>query len=237
MLGSSTPSTPRSVSGVKAGEKVIIHGQNGPARRRQAVTAETPATPNERRGSSRSAIRAPRRSSPSRSSSPASIAAFALPSSIYPPLEFPRIVIIAHSGTLPPQSMMLTVTRPLEQAVMEVPGIRRVRSRSIRGAAEISAQFDPSTDMVVALQQVQNRVAETRGELPADTELTVERLTPAVFPIFILSMTGPLPTPDLNDYAHLRRAAGTGPRAGRRPDRSAGQRHARDRGGARSARS
>ena len=58
------------------------------------------------------------------------IAAFALPSSIYPPLEFPRIVIIAHSGTLPPQSMMLTVTRPLEQAALEVPGIRRVRSGS-----------------------------------------------------------------------------------------------------------
>src|SRR4051794_33266076 len=129
------------------------------------------------------------------------IAAFQLPSSIYPPLEFPRIVIIAKSGTLPPQSMMLTVTRPLETAVMEVPGIRRVRSRSIRGATEISAQFDPATDMVVALQQVQNRVAESRGDLPADTDLTVERLTPAVFPILILSMTGSLPTPDLNDYA------------------------------------
>jgi len=129
------------------------------------------------------------------------IAALALPSSIYPPLEFPRIVIIAHSGTLPPQSMMLTVTRPIETAVMEVPGIRRVRSRSIRGASEISAQFDPATDMVVALQQVQNRVAETKADLPTDTDLTVERLTPAVFPILILSMTGPLATADLNDYA------------------------------------
>ena len=78
--------------------------------------------------------------------------------------------------------MMLTVTRPIEQAVMEVPGIRRVRSTSIRGATEISAQFDPATDMVLALQQVQNRVAEIRGDLPADSELTVERLTPAVFP-------------------------------------------------------
>jgi CzcA family heavy metal efflux pump len=129
------------------------------------------------------------------------IAAFALPSSIYPPLEFPRIVIIARSGTLPSQSMMLIVTRPVEQAVIEVPGVRRVRSTSFRGAAEISAQFDPSTDMVVALQQVQNRVAEIRGELPADTELTVERLTPAVFPVFILSLTGNLATADLNDYA------------------------------------
>ena len=129
------------------------------------------------------------------------ISAFTLPSSIYPPLEFPRIAIIVHSGTLPAQSMMLTVARPIEQAALEVPGIRRVRSRSIRGAAEISAQFAPSTDMLVALQQVQNRVAEIRDELPADSELTVERLTPAVFPMLILSLTGSLPTAELSDYA------------------------------------
>ena len=129
------------------------------------------------------------------------IAALSLPSSIYPPLEFPRIVTIVKSGTLPSQSMMLTVSRPVEQAIMEVPGIRRVRSRTIRGAAEISAQFAAATDMVVALQQVQNRISEIRGELPADAEITVERLTPAVFPVFILSMTGALSTADLNDYA------------------------------------
>ena len=129
------------------------------------------------------------------------LAARALPSSIYPPLQFPRIVMVIHSGTLPPQSMMLTVTRPVEEAVMSVPGIRRVRSRSIRGAAEISAQFDASTDMIVALQQVQNRVAEVTGELPMDSQIQVERMTPAIFPVFILSMTGSLPTADLFDYA------------------------------------
>jgi len=131
------------------------------------------------------------------------IAARALPSSIYPPLEFPRIVIVAHSGTLPPQSMSLIVTRPIEQVVMAVPGIRRVRSKSIRGAAEISAQFDASTDMVTALQMVQNRVAEITGDLPARTELQIERMTPAIFPVFIISLTGSLPTPDLYDYANF----------------------------------
>ena len=58
--------------------------------------------------------------------------------------------------------MVLTVTRPLEQAMMEVPGIRRVRSTTFRGASEISAQFDPATDMTVAVQQAQSRIAETR---------------------------------------------------------------------------
>jgi CzcA family heavy metal efflux pump len=127
----------------------------------------------------------------------------ALPSSIYPPLQFPRIVIVAHAGTLPPQSMSLIVTRPLEQAIMSVPGIYRVRSRSIRGAAEISAQFNASTDMVVALQTVQNRISEITRELPSGTDLQVERMTPEVFPVFILSMTGSLPTPDLYDYANF----------------------------------
>jgi CzcA family heavy metal efflux pump len=131
------------------------------------------------------------------------VAAVALPSGIYPPLQFPRVVIVAHSGTLPPQSMSLIVTRPIEQVIMAVPGVRRVRSKSIRGASEISAQFDPATDMVVALQMVQNRIAEITGDLPADTQLQVERMTPEIFPVFILSITGTLPTADLYDYANF----------------------------------
>ena len=139
-----------------------------------------------------------------------------LPSSIYPRLEFPRVVIIGHSGTLPARTMMLSVTRPLEQAVMEVPGIRRVRSTTFRGATEISAQFEPSSDMIVALQQVQGKIDDARPSLPAETDLIVERLTPAAFPMYILNLTGPLSSADLHDYAfyvmrpRLARVAGAG---------------------------
>jgi CzcA family heavy metal efflux pump len=144
------------------------------------------------------------------------IAVVALPSSIYPPLQFPRIAVIAQAGTTPAPSMTLTVTRPIEQAIMEVQGIRRVRSRTFRGATEISALFDPSTDMIVALQQVQNRIAEIRGVLPAETDLTVERLTPAAFPMFSMNLTGGLSAADLRDYGFytirpaLSRVAGVG---------------------------
>ncbi len=143
-------------------------------------------------------------------------AGWGLPSSIYPRLEFPRVVIIGHSGTLPARAMMLSVTRPLEQAVMEVPGIRRVRSTTFRGATEISAQFEPSTDMVVALQQVQGKVDDERPSLPDGTDLIVERLTPAAFPMYILNLSGSVPTADLYDYGfyvmrpRLARVAGAG---------------------------
>src|SRR5690349_15892696 len=144
------------------------------------------------------------------------VAGFNLPSSIYPRLEFPRVVIIGHSGTLPARAMMMSVTRPLEQAVMEVPGIRRVRSTTFRGATEISAQFEPSTNMIVALQQVQGKVDDARPSLPEGTDLIVERLTPAAFPMYILNLTGPLSSAELHDYAfyvmrpRLARVAGAG---------------------------
>jgi multidrug efflux pump subunit AcrB len=124
-----------------------------------------------------------------------------LASSIYPPLQFPRIVMVAHSGILPARSMMLSVTRPLEQAAREVPGIRRVRSKTFRGSAEVSALFDPATDMELALQQLRARVAEARGGMPADLDLQIERLSPATFPMYSLILTGGLPVADLHDYA------------------------------------
>jgi CzcA family heavy metal efflux pump len=129
------------------------------------------------------------------------IALPSLASSIYPPLQFPRIVVVAHSGILPARSMMLTVTRPLEQAIREVPGIRRVRSRTFRGAAEISCLFEPATNMDLALQQMQARIAEARTGMPAELDLQVERLSPATFPMYSLILTGGLPIADLRDYA------------------------------------
>ncbi len=129
------------------------------------------------------------------------IALPSLASSIYPPLQFPRVVVVAHSGILPARAMMLNVTRPLEQALREVPGIRRVRSKTFRGSAELSALFEPATNMDLALQQVQARIAEGRSGMPAELDLQVERLSPSTFPMYSLILTGGLPIADLRDYA------------------------------------
>jgi multidrug efflux pump subunit AcrB len=129
------------------------------------------------------------------------VSLFQLPSNIYPELTFPRIVILVHAGDLSPDTTLLTVTRPIEEQVSTVLGARRVRSRTIRGATEISVLFSQGTDMQQALQMVQARVNETRGSLPADAEIEVERLTPAVFPVLGLILNGNVPDADLRDYA------------------------------------
>jgi len=130
------------------------------------------------------------------------IAIFRLPSNIYPELTFPRIVILAHSGDLSPQIMLLQVTRPIEESVGTVLGARRVRSKTIRGGAEISVLFNPDMDMQYALQLAEGRVSEVKASLPPDTELQVERLTPAIFPIISLILNGEVPASDLRDYAY-----------------------------------
>ena len=129
-------------------------------------------------------------------------AVFTLPSNIYPELNFPRIVILAHSGDLAPDTMLLNVTRPLEEASSTVQGVRRVRSRTIRGACEISVLFAPDMDMQYALQLVQAHVSAERSGLPADTTLEVERVTPVVFPVLSLILNGNVPGRDLRDYAY-----------------------------------
>jgi CzcA family heavy metal efflux pump len=124
-----------------------------------------------------------------------------LPSSIYPEVEFPRIVIVAKAGDLSPRLMQLAVTRPLEEAARAVLGVRRVRSKTIRGATEISVLFNPDADMRYALQLMQGKTDEVKPTLPAGTEMQVERMTPSIFPIFMINLTGKVPARDLRDLA------------------------------------
>ncbi len=128
------------------------------------------------------------------------VTVFRLPSNIYPELHFPRIVILIHAGDLSPKAMLLTVTRQVEESVSTMLGVRRVRSKTIRGGAEISVLFASDMDMQYALQLVQGRVSEVRSDLPPNTDVVVERLTPTVFPILSYVLNGNVPASDLRDY-------------------------------------
>ena len=122
-------------------------------------------------------------------------AATQLPSAIYPEVEFPRIIVVAQGVQLEPRNMINAVARPLENGVSALQGVQvlRVTTRAVRGEAEISIQFSPSTDMQLALQLTQTKVAEVQPELPIGITVDVQRLTPSVFPIISYNVTGAPP--------------------------------------------
>ncbi|MEO7965678.1 MAG: efflux RND transporter permease subunit, partial [Gemmatimonadaceae bacterium] len=115
---------------------------------------------------------------------------FSLPSAIYPELNFSRITIVAEGSSLGARQILFAISRPIEEAVGVVPGVTRVQSRSIRGGAEINVTFAQNIDIQVALQQVQARINQIRGDLPLGLELQVERLTPSLFPIVSYNLEG-----------------------------------------------
>jgi CzcA family heavy metal efflux pump len=127
-------------------------------------------------------------------------AAWQLPISIFPQTDFPRIVIIVDNGEAPASQTLVSVTRPIEEAMNGIPGIARIKSKTARGSAEINLYFEWNGDIIQELQLVQARMSQLLSTLPPTAEIrNIERLTFAVFPVTGYSLTS-----DKRDEATLR---------------------------------
>src|SRR5713101_2028382 len=127
-------------------------------------------------------------------------AAWQLPIAIFPATNFPRIVIIVDNGVAPGPQTLVSVTRPIEEAMNGIPGIQRIKSKTSRGSSEISLFFDWNVDIIQSLQFVQARLSQLGSTLPSTAKIEhVERLTFAVFPVTGYSLTS-----DTRDLASLR---------------------------------
>src|SRR5215467_11884543 len=115
--------------------------------------------------------------------------AFSIPISVFPNTDFPRIVIGVDNGVMPIDQMLVTITRPLEEAVNSVPGLQKVTSITSRGSAEVDLFFDWGSDMILTLQRVDAVVARMQAELPSTAKVETHRMTFAVFPIIGYSLT------------------------------------------------
>jgi CzcA family heavy metal efflux pump len=103
--------------------------------------------------------------------------------SLFPEITFPKIKVIADAGQLPVDQMMLTVTRPLELAIKEVPDLITIRSATSRGSCEISAFMEWDSDIDLAQQRIESKINQIRYQLPPEIEIDVERMNPSTLPV------------------------------------------------------
>ena len=125
------------------------------------------------------------------------IVAGQLPKAIYPEVSFPREQVVARLPGAPAETVLAGVTRPLEEVLTTIPGVVRIRSRTVRGAAELSLYFAPDADMGSLHPQVLARTAESRSSLPLGAEVTAMRVLASGFPILSLNVEGPYPASQL----------------------------------------
>lgn len=108
--------------------------------------------------------------------------------SLFPEITFPKIKIIADAGLQPVDKMMVTVTRPLELAIKKIPDLTDIRSITSRGSCEISAFINWDANVDLSQQRIESRIAEIRNTLPANVDITIEKMNPSILPVMGFSL-------------------------------------------------
>jgi len=114
------------------------------------------------------------------------VSIFQLPSGIYPEMQFPRVIVVAKAGQLSPDLVEAQMTRPLEQALAIVPGVRHVRARTIRGAVELSLLLTDGADPLTV--QYACQAAVDHVELPRGATTVVQRVLPTSVPVITFNV-------------------------------------------------
>ncbi|AMR29787.1 acriflavine resistance protein B [Hymenobacter psoromatis] len=107
---------------------------------------------------------------------------------LFPEVTFPKITLIADAGQQPIDRMMITVTKPLEAAVKRVKGVTVVKSSTSRGSCVIQVFLDWHVDVYATKAQLESRVNEIKGLLPAGVTITTEAMNQSLFPVLGYSL-------------------------------------------------
>src|SRR6185437_14065634 len=117
--------------------------------------------------------------------------ATSMPSSVFPQTNFPRVTIMVDNGEMPVREMMATITKPIEAAMKDIPGVVNIRSTTGRGSSVINVYFNWSVDMQQTELQARTRLDQVRSSLPSTVDARATRMTFSTFPITGISLTSP----------------------------------------------
>ena len=129
------------------------------------------------------------------------VAASRIGISQFPDVDFPNIsVSVAWEGAAP-EVIENDIVEVLEEALVQVEGMRTITSYSRMGSANITLELDISRDVDFALQDVQAKVSQAQRRLPRDIDPPViSKSNPEDQPILFISLAGPFPQRVLSDY-------------------------------------
>jgi len=119
----------------------------------------------------------------------------------FPDVDFPTInVSVAWEGAAP-EVVENDVVDVLEEALVQVEGVKSLTSSSRQGSASVTVELDISRDVDLALQDVQTKVSQAQRRLPRDIDPPViSKTNPEDQPIMMISLAGPVPRRVLSDY-------------------------------------
>jgi HAE1 family hydrophobic/amphiphilic exporter-1 len=116
-----------------------------------------------------------------------------LPVDLLPKVTLPTINISTTWPNVAPEEIEAQITRPVEQAMSSVPGLRQITSTSSAGSSSVRVQFTWGTDIGQAAIDVMQRLERAKRAFPNDDTLqnpTVNKFDPNSMPILTVGFTG-----------------------------------------------
>jgi HAE1 family hydrophobic/amphiphilic exporter-1 len=125
-----------------------------------------------------------------------------LPVDLFPNVTFPIVAVNTSYSGAGPSEIETLVTKPIEDELASVSGIKTLSSISQEGMSIVIVEFNLNMDIKYAEQQVRDRVAKVRNKLPDDVdEPIIRRVDPADQPIVMIALESTLPAAELFDLA------------------------------------
>lgn len=115
---------------------------------------------------------------------------------LYPDVAFPTITVYTTYEGVAPGDMETLITRPIEEAVGSISGVREVRSSSKQGASVVKLKFNWGTDLYIAESDVRKELDTVRRQIPDDAEQPIVfSYDPNQEPVMVLTLTSEVRSP------------------------------------------
>ncbi len=111
-----------------------------------------------------------------------------MPVDLFPPLDYPLINVVTHYPAGTAEDMELLVTRPIENAMLGLTHLRRVRSTSAPGFSQVTVEFTWGVDVLQARQLVSSRLAGL--DLPAGARPQLENIGTSLAMLSTYTLSG-----------------------------------------------
>ncbi len=122
-----------------------------------------------------------------------------LPLELFPDISYPSITVQTDFPDTAPQEVENLVTRPVEEAVGVLRGLKSIHSVSRPGVSEVTLEFDWDSDMDMLSMEVREKL--DRLVLPTEAEEPIVlRFDPSLDPIMRVALSGP---GELNEMRNL----------------------------------
>ncbi len=121
---------------------------------------------------------------------------------LFPNIDIPIIFVSTRYDGAAPSEIESLVSKPLEEEISTVSGIKKLMSRSLKDTSQIIVQLYQNTDIKYAEQQIRDKINQARAKLPEDIkEPVIRRVDPSDQPVLTIILKADLSESQLFDLA------------------------------------